>query len=80
MTEPIWRVGQLLQAYQRQLQDTKHYTLNFESEGMVKVRKLARLEGELAGVQAAIEIVDAIGTGTSGTLVAANLLNTYTSS
>jgi hypothetical protein len=75
MTEPFLRALDLLLAYEQHLQHTKYDVLNFQSEGMVKVRNPARLEGELAGIQAAIETVEAIGAGTSEAQVTASLLS-----
>jgi hypothetical protein len=65
MTEPFLRALDLLLAYEQHLQHAKYDVLNFQTESMVKTRKLAHLEGELAGIQAAIEMVEAVGTGAS---------------
>jgi capsule polysaccharide export protein KpsE/RkpR len=65
LTEAGLKALNLLLAYEQHLQHTKYDVLNFQSESMMKVRKLAHLEGELAGIQAAIEMVEAVSSGAS---------------
>lgn len=62
MTSTIRDAIDLLHAQKREVHDAMSYCLNFDSEGPEKIRKLARLEGELAGVDEAIDIVEAVGT------------------
>lgn len=61
MTSEFQEVIQHLHTQKRQLMDTRSHVLNFESEGPTKTRKLARIEGELAGIEAAIRIVEKVG-------------------
>jgi capsule polysaccharide export protein KpsE/RkpR len=75
MREPFLKALNLLLAYEQHVQHAKYDVLNFRSEGMVKMRKLAHLEGELAGIQAAIETIEAIGAGASEARVTASLLS-----
>lgn len=49
-----------LQKRKRELDETITSAMNFDSEGPTKVRKLARLEGERAGIEAAINIVETL--------------------
>lgn len=49
-----------LQKCKRELDETITSSLNLDSEGPTKMRKLARLEGERAGIEAAISIVEAL--------------------
>jgi hypothetical protein len=63
MTEPFLKLLDLLLSYEQHLQHTKYNVLNFQSESLVKMRKLAHLEGELAGIHAAIEMVETVGSG-----------------
>jgi hypothetical protein len=47
-----------LQTRKRELDEGINHALNFDSEGPTKVRKLARLEGERAGIDTAIRLVE----------------------
>jgi len=49
-----------LRRRRRELDETISQALNFDSEGPTKTRKLARLEGERAGIDAAIHIVEVV--------------------
>jgi hypothetical protein len=49
-----------LQKRKRELDESITNAMNFDSEGPTKVRKLARFEGERAGIEAAISIVEAL--------------------
>jgi len=60
MTSEFQEVIQLLHRQKRQLMDTRSHVLNYESEGPTKTRKLVRIEGELAGIEAAIRIVEKV--------------------
>ncbi|HKZ52054.1 MAG TPA: hypothetical protein VJ085_02100 [Candidatus Acidoferrales bacterium] len=62
MTSEFREVIQQLQSQKRQLMETRSHVLNFESEGPTKTRKLAQIEGELAGIEAAIRIVEKVST------------------
>jgi len=62
MTSEFQEVIGLLHSQKRQLMDTRAHVLNFESEGPTKTRKLAQIEGELAGIETAIRIVEKVGT------------------
>jgi len=61
MTSAFHEVIDLLEIQKLQLRDTIAHCLNFDSEGPTKLRKLAHLEGELAGLETALGIVNAVG-------------------
>jgi hypothetical protein len=61
MTAALQASIDLLQTEKRRIQDAMTYCLNFDSEGPGKIRKLAHLEGELAGIDEAIGIVESVG-------------------
>lgn len=61
MTSALQEVNQLLLAQRRQLQGDLTDCLNYDSEGPTKTRKLAHLEGEITGLEAALHLVEAVG-------------------
>lgn len=65
MTSTVRDVIDRLHARKHKLEDAMSYCLNFDSEGPEKLRKLARFEGELAGIDEAIGIVETVGTAES---------------
>jgi hypothetical protein len=65
MTSAFREVIQQLEEQRRQVRDTITLSLNFDSEGPTKLRKLTRLEGELAGLETALAIIDAVGSSES---------------
>lgn len=65
MTSTCRDMIDLLHAEKRRVRDAISYCLNFDSEGPEKVRKLAYLEGQLAGIDVAIDIVETVGTSES---------------
>jgi len=61
MTSAFREVLDLLEKQRRQVRDALTHSLNFDSEGPTKLRKLLRLEGELAGLETALNIVETAG-------------------
>lgn len=65
MTSAFREVIHQLEEQRCQVRDTITHSLNFDSEGPTKLRKLTRLEGELAGLETALAIIDAVGSSES---------------
>ncbi len=65
MTSAFREVIHQLEEQRRQVRDTITLSLSFDSEGPNKLRKLARLEGELAGLETALGIIEAVGSSES---------------
>lgn len=65
MTSAFREVIDLLEMQKRQVRDAIAHSLNFDSEGPTKLRKLTRLEGELAGLETALGIVETAGSSES---------------
>jgi len=61
----VRNVTDLLHAQKREVRDAMFFCLNFDSEGPAKKRKLAHFEGELAGIDEAITIVEAVAASES---------------
>ena len=61
MTATLQAAIHHLQREKRRIQDAKTYCLNFDSEGPEKLRKLAHFDGELAGIDEAIGVVESVG-------------------
>lgn len=61
MTSAMQEVTQLLLARRQELREDLADCLNYNSEGPTKMRKLAHLEGEIAGLEAALRLVEAVG-------------------
>ena len=69
MTATIQASINLLFAEKRRLQDAVSYCLNFDSEGPAKTRKLAHLEGQVAGLDEAIGIAESVGRAESAVFI-----------
>lgn len=65
MTSAFREMMHELEEQRRQVRDAITHSLNFDSEGPTKLRKLTRLEGELAGLETALAIIDAVGSSES---------------
>ena len=65
MTSAFREVVDLLEMHKRQVRDAISHSLNYDSEGPTKLRKLTRLEGELTGLETALSIIEAVGSSES---------------
>lgn len=60
MTASLQAAIHHLHKEKRRVQDARIYCLNFDSEGPGKLRKLAHFDGELAGIDEAIGVVESV--------------------